>query len=521
MKLALWNINGGGGEPRFAELLATLSAQPAHVLVLNEYVVGTSDPLIEALRAKGWRHTVVSAPPGRWGGVAVCSKLPLTVRPAAAGLEGMAHRCIVAEVGGGADVVLWAVYAPYEGPDVARFWRAVIDGLAGDHERDAIVVGDFNAGIPDSDIPAGGLEGAPFVQELLDAGFEDLWRLRCGQEAREYTWKGRTNLYRIDHAFGSPGAVTRLRACEYNHEVRRLNLSDHSLLQLQLTPRPLARAGSRRWLQIAVNHRNEALDPLILESLPAPADATVEWLSPVEHEGYIEYRDGATADRLELPLPDGALQAFWPAGGPVWDGLARLSTGDVLLVEAKAHIPEMLAGGTRATGDSRERILAALRELQRELAPRAGADWAGRFYQFANRLAHLDFLRRNGVPARLVYVYFVHAPDVPGPKSREEWDGAIRLMEAYLGLGRHRLSRFVHKVFVDVRALAWPDMAEAEFVTQPHGTGPQPGPQSIHERFDWLPSTVTVLPGKESGIPGPNQGEQRGEQQAGGPLGAG
>lgn len=451
MKILLWNIRSGG-VGYLPELAMRLVEQDADIVVLNEYRANASDPLIEDLRRRGWRHTALGAPPAGYGGVAVCSKLPLTVRPTPRGLEEMSHRCLVVEVGGGAGLILWAVYAPYEGPDVPRFWQAVLEGLAANYERDAILVGDLNAGRPGADIPEAGLAGAPFLRHLSERGFQDLWRLQHGEAAREYTWQGPKWPYRIDHAFGSPGAAARMRACRYAHEGRTTGPSDHSLLVLELTPRPLARAGSRRWLQVAVNHHREALDPLILVSLRAPAGATVDWLSPLEREGYVEYRDGATTARLELLLPEGALREFWPAGGPVWDGLARVGE-TVLMVEAKAHIPEMLSGGTRATGEAREQILAALRTLQREFAPRAGADWAGHFYQYVNRLAHLDFLHRHGVDAHLVYVYFINAPDVPGPSTREEWEGAIRLMESYLGLSRHRLSRFIHKVFVDVRPL--------------------------------------------------------------------
>lgn len=156
-----------------------------------------------------------------------------------------------------------------------------------------------------------------------------------------------------------------------------------------------------------------------------------------------------------MNIPKEARQAFWPTGGPVWDGLARVpDTNELIVVEAKAHIPEMLSGGTRATGAARAQIASAIEDLKRELAPHAPADWSGRFYQYVNRLAHLRFLREHGADAHLVYVCFTGAPDVRQPATREEWEGAILLMQTYLGLGRHRLARHVHHVFVDAAALA-------------------------------------------------------------------
>ncbi len=42
-----------------------------------------------------------------------------------------------------------------------------------------------------------------------------------------------------------------------------------------------------------------------------------------------------------------------------------------------------------------------------------------------------------------------------GPTRREEWDGAMRLLHAYLGIGRNRLEPFIYNVFIDVRDLAY------------------------------------------------------------------
>lgn len=221
-------------------------------------------------------------------------------------------------------------------------------------------------------------------------------------------------------------------------------------------PPGFAPKGSQRWLQIAVNRAPEALNEPLRTALALPSDHTVEWRSPRTDHGHLEYRDGAFLDLLECTLNKRKLNDFWPTRGPMWDGLARTTSGDLLLVEAKAHIPEIISGRTRASGDSRNRIGAALRETQQALAPRSldYVDWSGAFYQYANRLAHLYLLRElNGLPAHLVYVYFLNARDVSGPSEVAEWVGAIKVVEGYLGLGQHRLSRYIHKLFVDVRPL--------------------------------------------------------------------
>ena len=48
-----------------------------------------------------------------------------------------------------------------------------------------------------------------------------------------------------------------------------------------------------------------------------------------------------TVDDLDaLTLPQRSLSSFWPRRGPQWDGLARTGRGDLLLVEAKAHVAD-------------------------------------------------------------------------------------------------------------------------------------------------------------------------------------
>jgi predicted Rossmann-fold nucleotide-binding protein len=52
------------------------------------------------------------------------------------------------------------------------------------------------------------------------------------------------------------------------------------------------------------------------------------------------------------------------------------------------------------------------------------------------------------VRANLELVY-----GVGGPASETEWRGAVKVVEAYLGLGRTRMDRYIHKVFVDAAPL--------------------------------------------------------------------
>src|ERR1700739_3104616 len=109
-------------------------------------------------------------------------------------------------------------------------------------------------------------------------------------------------------------------------------------------PQDPAQRGSQRWLQIAVNQHPHVLDRPIQEAMRRVTPIT--WRSPVVDDHFAEYRDAGFLRLLKLERLEDALADFWPERGPQWDGLACTGDGDVLLVEAKAHVPEMLSGAT-------------------------------------------------------------------------------------------------------------------------------------------------------------------------------
>lgn len=214
-------------------------------------------------------------------------------------------------------------------------------------------------------------------------------------------------------------------------------------------PQPVGARGSLKWIQIAVNEAPVVLDQAILPKLGAAS--RIDWLSPVASDEFAEYRDGASLDRLQLAELGNALTDFWPLRGPQWDALGRSDAGDVILVEAKAHIAELCSPGTKAGEDSRRKISQALRETIEWLGAAPLAGWDVAFYQLANRLAHLHFLRSNGIPAWLVLVNFVGDAEMKGPKSREAWEAAYAVAWHVMGLGkRHKLSPYIVEVHPEV-----------------------------------------------------------------------
>ena len=234
-----------------------------------------------------------------------------------------------------------------------------------------------------------------------------------------------------------------------------------------ITDPAAANRGSRRWLQVLVNCRPEMLSDAIAQRLPGlPED--VDWRSPLAEDHYAEYRDQSFLDRLAgswyYRAPERAQQElsdFWPRFGPQWDALAVTDQGQIILVEAQAHIPEMVTAPAQARGEAaRRRILDSLGAIKSFVNSKSPADWSTSFYQYANRLAHLYWMREvNGHDAYLVNLFLVNDQEMNGPATEAEWQAAIRLQEVFLGVRQGSqtgyaldpwVGAYVLNVFMDV-----------------------------------------------------------------------
>lgn len=220
--------------------------------------------------------------------------------------------------------------------------------------------------------------------------------------------------------------------------------------------------GSQKWIQVLVNECCEVIDQRLAESHGLKQ---VCWLSPLKEDDYSEYRDSRFIDRLNVNL-NVSLESFWPkTGGPRWDALAKTAQGEIIIVEAKSHIKEMVSDPSYAGRESLEKILESFEEVKYFLGIRSNStrkyvDWSKYFYQYTNRLAHLYFFREcNKLPAYLLFIYFMNDRDMlkPGtecPGTQSEWKCAINLLESFLGIRpRHKLSKYVLNEFIDVGEL--------------------------------------------------------------------
>jgi len=209
--------------------------------------------------------------------------------------------------------------------------------------------------------------------------------------------------------------------------------------------------GSQRWLQELVNRNPELLSDSLRPRLGLSVNDSITWLSPQESDDYAEYQDGDVLELLSIRLENRPLHTFWPSGGPQWDALGKTTRGDILLVEAKAHVGELVSN-CGACPSSLSLIQQSLDETGRFFGSTSTAVWSQVYYQYANRLAHLYLLRKeNTVPAWLVFIYFVNAEDVKGPASVEDWRSAIETVHVHLGVTQKQLGPHVVDLFIDVK----------------------------------------------------------------------
>ena len=231
-------------------------------------------------------------------------------------------------------------------------------------------------------------------------------------------------------------------------------------------PHPAEAAKSQRWMQSAVRDHPEALASRVRAAFRWDPGEQLEWVSPLKSDEYAEYRDGAFLERLGVRNLLVPLSEFWPSRGPCWDGLAKTSSGKLILVEAKAHVGEGLPDATSASSDeSRKQIRESLVTAKKAFQASAKASWDAPFYQYANRLAHLYFLRGlNRLDAYLLFLYFADAPDTSAGErtNSAEWLGAKRVFNKALGLG----TQHPYRAFVETVIWSVPEMLATSDITQ-------------------------------------------------------
>lgn len=217
-------------------------------------------------------------------------------------------------------------------------------------------------------------------------------------------------------------------------------------------PQRIGSHGSLKWIQHVVARQPELLRDGFAAAGALQATDAITWVSPRGDDEWAEYRDGSFLQKLGCDQLLSALSHFWPTGGPQWDALGRGPGKNVFLIEAKAHVSEM-DSNCHASGAARALIQQSLSQAKIACGADPDADWFTGYYQLANRLAHLHFLRRNQVPAWLGLVYFLNDHDLSGPQTSGGWHHDLAVVSEHLGLPSFEQIPGVVSIYLDCHKL--------------------------------------------------------------------
>ena len=222
--------------------------------------------------------------------------------------------------------------------------------------------------------------------------------------------------------------------------------------------------GSRLRMYEWVHQHREQLDRELCRQVSSLGEfvmepgSSINWIAPTI-EGK-EIRDGIWSKVLPPPTPQE--DGFWLVGGPVWDA-AGIAGGKhdpgigIVLIEAKAHAAELVSPRMEpSTSEIDDQRRAALDEAKLTYGVDPPVPWTLTYYQLANRLAFLYYLRvRRKQPAWLINLYFFGdsfssgSKQVEGPPDAAGWTEALTEAKRALGLGKdHPLKDFVADVFL-------------------------------------------------------------------------
>lgn len=221
-------------------------------------------------------------------------------------------------------------------------------------------------------------------------------------------------------------------------------------------PQPRAKRGSQKWIQDIINAYPEVLNARIREKIASLSSRKICWISPLEQDDFAEYRDTEFIKKLELSELSQKLNKFWPKNGPQWDALGKTSDHKaVILVEAKANVPELVSFCSAKDEQSLNTISRSLAETQQWLNCRGPRiDWKYGFYQYANRLAHLHFLsEKAGKEAYLIFLYFI-ADSTHISTSQEAWNSALVFQKKLMGLSAKSLNGKVMDIFININEIS-------------------------------------------------------------------
>jgi exodeoxyribonuclease-3 len=267
MRIATWNVNSL--KARLEKVAWWLERARPDVLLMQETKLTDEDAPVAVFQDAG--YTLAHHGEGRWNGVAIASRQPLTdvvanfgepLRPARTEGEGDDEPFAEARMIAGtcAGVRVASIYAPNGRIVGSRFYEAKLAWFGrlqgwlretADPATPLVIGGDFNVAPDDDDVwdPRachGGTHVSPPERrafgELLAWGLVDAYRARHTEPGRYTWWDYRAGMFhknfgmRIDHLLVTRPLAGRVVAVEIDREARKgkPTPSDHAPLVLDL-----------------------------------------------------------------------------------------------------------------------------------------------------------------------------------------------------------------------------------------------------------------------------------------------
>ena len=234
MKILSWNILHGGGQ-RAQGILDAIENEQADIVTLQEFRHGSNKQIIlDGLKEMGLHEQYVpETTSARDNSLMITSNTAFQAQPFPKEMP-LPARAIRAFFPDFAELNLIAAHLPQKKKQ-PPFLHALIDLDTFFLQKNSMIIGDLNVGIPFEDSETKSFEHTFLFQQLLRDGWIDSWRSR-NKNRREFSWVStkHQNGFRYDHALASPSLNDKIKTVKYNHQVRLDGLSDHSMLLVEI-----------------------------------------------------------------------------------------------------------------------------------------------------------------------------------------------------------------------------------------------------------------------------------------------
>ncbi len=132
-----------------------------------------------------------------------------------------------------------------------------------------------------------------------------------------------------------------------------------------------------------------------------------------------------------------------------WDAVF-INNGIVYFVEAKAHKDEISSGDKTHGGSSSHAICEF---MSKQFGTLVTEKWLRKYYQLANRLSTVKLLNDNGIPAKIVNIFFIDGyydrnHQICKDTNLETYKDAIAKEDNELGISDVK-DKYVVEVFID------------------------------------------------------------------------